>query len=378
MDIQTLNAWVHEGISEHERLEFKRDSYGANAGNELRKDVSAMANTSGGMIVIGIDEQDGCASGISPVIDEEADAHELRVSQILSSGFDPAIYGWSVKSISADEGHCLVIDVPRSLTGPHRVTAQGRNRFFKRAGTMVYEPSTSEIRSMMTTFEAAKAEFVRFRDDRITMHLTEQDELEIDRETPTMFVHIAPVFCADSIDLSHLSAVASETPRLAPPGTEGFRAGFNADGFYFIRTDTPPTGASQLWRSGRYEATKARMSPHDVTKYSHVLPARWVEEALEHWLPERLKALSQLGAGGPWFVALSFVRVRDKIVRAFDWQPQFLEDETGRPLRRDVMHLPICRIDHAEIQTNEALRPALDALWQAGGKPAWFAKRTAQ
>lgn len=129
MDIETLEAWVIERVPEHERLEFKRDTYGASAANELRKDVSAMANTSGGMIIIGIDERDGCAGRISPIYDEPADKHELRLSQILSTGFDPAIYRWKISTIAVGDGHCLIIDVPRSLNGPHRVTAQGRNRF---------------------------------------------------------------------------------------------------------------------------------------------------------------------------------------------------------------------------------------------------------
>lgn len=241
---------------------------------------------------------------------------------------------------------------------------------------MNFEPSTSEIRNMMTTFEAAKAEFVRFRDDRINQHLSEQDEFEIDRGSPTMFVHIGPVFSPDVIDLSKLSAAASEAPRLAPPGEGNIRAGFNADGFYVCRTGSPPAGVAQLFRSGQYEATKAGMSPTSV-EYSHLLPARWVEGYLEDWLPKCLETLSKLGVAGPWFVAVSLVRVRDKIVRASDHESRFPEDEVGRPLRRDSIRLPICRIDTHDIRTVEALQPTLDALWQAGGQSAWFARQVA-
>ena len=55
------------GIAETETLEFKRESYGNDdkSKRELCKDISALANTSGGDIVIGMDEREGAAASLT-------------------------------------------------------------------------------------------------------------------------------------------------------------------------------------------------------------------------------------------------------------------------------------------------------------------------
>jgi predicted HTH transcriptional regulator len=60
----TLTALI--GITENETLEFKKQSYGGSDGDrrELCKDVSALANSTGGDIILGVEETDGVASSI--------------------------------------------------------------------------------------------------------------------------------------------------------------------------------------------------------------------------------------------------------------------------------------------------------------------------
>ena len=75
---ELVDAQVPEGL----RLEFKSTTYGKSDSDkrELLKDVSALANSHGGHLVIGVKEHEGTASEIIGV-NIDTDAEILRMEQ---------------------------------------------------------------------------------------------------------------------------------------------------------------------------------------------------------------------------------------------------------------------------------------------------------
>lgn len=74
--VSDLQALVDARIPEGRRLEYKRDHYGRNddAKREFAADVSSMANSLGGYLLIGIDEANGFASKLVGVTAENPDS----------------------------------------------------------------------------------------------------------------------------------------------------------------------------------------------------------------------------------------------------------------------------------------------------------------
>src|SRR5690242_19354846 len=71
-------------IVEDADMDFKRDLY-ANTDDgkrSLAQDVAAMANTRGGVILLGVDEANGAASALTPV--PLYDPEELRIRQVVA------------------------------------------------------------------------------------------------------------------------------------------------------------------------------------------------------------------------------------------------------------------------------------------------------
>ncbi len=139
-DLQELvDAQVPEGL----RLDFKITNYGKSDSDkrELLKDVSALANSHGGHLIIGIEENEGVATKIVG-IDLDADAEILRMEQILRNAIEPPISGIRMRTIYIANGQkVLLFRIPRSWNPPHRVTAQGTNRFYIRhSGTLRVGP----------------------------------------------------------------------------------------------------------------------------------------------------------------------------------------------------------------------------------------------
>jgi hypothetical protein len=99
--------------------------------DELCKDVSAMANSAGGQLIYGI-EEDKKTHKLKAVDDGVADEKITRewLHQILSSRIQPRIDGITIDRIPlSDKSNGFVINVSQSLIGPHQAPDK---KYYKR------------------------------------------------------------------------------------------------------------------------------------------------------------------------------------------------------------------------------------------------------
>src|SRR2546423_9625998 len=87
-----LRALIEGVAAESLTIEYKRDSYGTDDRSkvEFLADVSSLANTRGGDLIIGIDATAGVPTELSPLT-ADADAERLRFEQMARSGLEPRI-----------------------------------------------------------------------------------------------------------------------------------------------------------------------------------------------------------------------------------------------------------------------------------------------
>ncbi len=124
---EDIRGLVDAGVAEDDSIDFKRDWY--TNGEDFRVDISALANSAGGCLVIGIDEENGEASKICGV-NGDAEEKLLRMSNWAESGIRPRLQ-WNHQVIDmGEDGQVVLIGVRRSLRGPHMVIP--KERFWKR------------------------------------------------------------------------------------------------------------------------------------------------------------------------------------------------------------------------------------------------------
>lgn len=164
---------VDEHVPEHFDLDWKRDMYeGSDAGKkELAKDVAAMANTGGGLVVVGVDDaKQDHAARLAPVTKLPGRSEEWMRS-VLSNWVQPVVPGvrirWIPSTGNADLGY-WAIAVPQSTTAPHAVLGNLGNdmsfRFPVRHGTTTRTLSESEIANhYRNRFEQIAAERARIQ-----------------------------------------------------------------------------------------------------------------------------------------------------------------------------------------------------------------------
>src|SRR5215217_7364357 len=118
-----LERLVTGGVREDADLDFKQERYGNTdqAKRELAGDLAAMANDRGGLLVIGIGDEDDVAVERTPV--ELVEGEEARIRQIAASNIAPRLT-FDVRVIPSEDdptcGYYLIIVPPSSLR-PHAV-----------------------------------------------------------------------------------------------------------------------------------------------------------------------------------------------------------------------------------------------------------------
>ena len=123
-----ISAAVTEGVAETDDLDWKSKLYDEKnlKQSDFPKDVAAMANRGGGVIVLGVDETDKRATTIIDV-GEVGEGYERTLATVAVSAISPPVFGVTAHPIATDRGTVLAVVVPGSVDGPHLIY---RNDYF--------------------------------------------------------------------------------------------------------------------------------------------------------------------------------------------------------------------------------------------------------
>jgi len=164
-----IEALVDNAVAESTTLEFKRDLPGGSddAKREFLADISALANTSGGDILFGIEEENGCASAITGIrVEDDLDAEILRLGNILHNGLEPRIR-YSHLALPCAQGTVLLFRVEKSWNAPHRVVFKAYDKFFARTATGKYPLDVQQLRRAFIDNNTVAERMRNFRAERL-------------------------------------------------------------------------------------------------------------------------------------------------------------------------------------------------------------------
>ncbi len=160
---QRLQQYINDEVPESLSLEYKRGivlSKNAKKNPKwleaLTKDISALANSAGGILVYGIAENNDKPTGFSPV--DKSEFSRETLDQIISSNIKPRIDGLVIHPVSLSSGEndtAYVIEIPQSNTA-HQAYDK---RYHKRLNTTTTSMEDYEIRDVMRRGNYPKFEF---------------------------------------------------------------------------------------------------------------------------------------------------------------------------------------------------------------------------
>jgi hypothetical protein len=129
---EDLELFVQQQVQESLHLDYKRSEALSKGGQkEIPKDVSAFANSDGGMIIYGVEE-----SGHLPVRIDEGIPNSVVtrewIEQTILSNISPRIEGIQIQQIPIDTSNsAYCINIPKSDRAPHQ--DRTNKRYYKRS-----------------------------------------------------------------------------------------------------------------------------------------------------------------------------------------------------------------------------------------------------
>jgi Schlafen, AlbA_2 len=117
---EMIDEAVGQGIAETDDLDWKSKLPPAKgmAETDYPKDIAAMANSGGGMIVYGITEKDKKATGREDT-GELADRFEQTLRSVAVTSIHPPVFGLDIVQLGGEGNRCIAVIVPASVDGPH-------------------------------------------------------------------------------------------------------------------------------------------------------------------------------------------------------------------------------------------------------------------
>lgn len=144
-----LDAFVSQRAEESLILEFKRELGLRNERDkkEAAKDICAMANTAGGWIIYGIDEErsNGGAPVAAQVVPFDTGNLPAQLENIALAAIAPAP-SIRIKRIDCNSGACVAVRVEPSRAHVHQVVAYNDFRFYRRTDFSARPMSEAELR----------------------------------------------------------------------------------------------------------------------------------------------------------------------------------------------------------------------------------------
>ncbi|RYZ93495.1 MAG: ATP-binding protein [Moraxellaceae bacterium] len=368
-----LNQLVAERAEEGPHIDFKRElpaTWDQSAKHEFLADITAFANSGGGDLVYGIDEDgEAHASRIVPQVIANVDQEVRRLLDFLLNLAEPRIPGVQVHAIvvtvEEQEGHVLVVRVPQSWAGPHRVKTN--QHFYIRDGLRKRPLDVPEIGSLFVRNESQARRVRDFRTERLGKILTGEAPHQL-LDAPILVVHLIPTQAAQG--LVQIDPVPYMNERGLPIlGVTSPRiARLNIDGALVVRGETihgQANGYSQFFRNGFFEATYVLEHQHQSEPGFKTLPSKAYEDYLIELLGSFRSELDRLGINYECAVMLSLLRANEvKLGVSID----ILSPPSGHQnyFDRKVVVLPDVLVP-AQSSSQIGLKPVFDLLWQAAG-----------
>lgn len=361
-----LQSLVDNGVAEDHYIDYKRDTYGGSPGDRLEflKDISAFANADGGHIVLGAEEKGGIPKKLVGLVGVDVDREIARLENMLRDSIRPSLFGIDFRRVElSGRPPVIVVRIPRSWNTPHMVTATRHNRFWIRGATRKDMMSVEEIRSAVLASEEMSERARRFHQNRVEQIWEPLKGMERPRSA-RMVLHLIPYHSFRSGVYVNLSQIEDRWRNCGPIIGSTHDCRFNADGF-LIRGHSGGSPQDfrchvQWHRSGVVEAVEADFMYNDS---GQKISGRDLDPKIIPGVTRLLEMMEAFGTQPPIGVFVSLLNCQGALI---DMRPM-MAGGIGAYIDRALVTIDEALIEKFGPNADKALKPALDALWNAAG-----------
>jgi hypothetical protein len=371
---EVIESLISDGVCESRQLDYKRDWVGRtdNDKKEFLADVVAFANTIGGTMLFGVDEErdsDGKQTGAPReavgVEIAAADEEIRRIADIIRTGIAPRLPDVAISLVDGFPcGPVVAIHVPRSHRSPHMVSFKSSPKFFARVDRSRYALDVDELRDAFLRAEAMPARIRDFRSRRISAIDSGETPVPMDAG-PLIVLHIVPMDTFSDVRAVPFADIDHAARVMRLPRFSGFDHAINLDGHILwvpVKGDGPRQAVAyaQVFRDGAMEAVDGvTILPASSDSGGTVLPDM-IEATIVAQVAEYSRIFASMPIGNQLSIMITLMNAK-----GFHVVPRERYDE--RVIDRRVLGIPEVVVEREAAAIPATLKPALDMLWQACG-----------
>ena len=359
-----LDAVMDAKVKESRFIEYKRELASTKDSDvkDLLADVSAFANSSGGTILYGIDEDQGEPVACTGIGSIDTQKTIERLNNIIGNSLDPPLRGFNFDVIERQDGQrVLVLQINQSPSAPHMLN-KGSPKFYSRGVAGNVPMGSYEIRAAFLAAEGLSEKVRGFVQQRCRRIASKNVDFDLSGEGQAV-LHIIPSEAFSrprTVSMADLRTIEKQFgPAISPDGRahryclEGIAATAWLSG--------KMVSYSLLFRNGCIEATcpcrhnKYFLEGEVAGRFSAVAPS--YEEILR-----------TLGFTTPFFVSLTIIGCEGTLVSVeSSKQDPTLEI---RPINKKFLSLSILELVEEPVDWLRVLRQFCELSSNAMGFPS--------
>lgn len=361
-----LQALIDNQVFENRELEYKDYSF---AGGKLpdkqrdkfMKEIAAFANTNGGTIIIGMQENEnrlptklsGAGMGLG-----DFDGWLSSFKQMVLSRIRPHLHGIECVPVELDDNNiAIVISIPKSYARPHSFWDGNKDEFFMRHVNGIMYMDIDDLRKEFLYTNGLQDKIREFKRERISLILANECVGDLGN-CAKLVIHIIPEWSfelGNTIDLKRVDRNAS----IRPLSGSSWDYRYNADGYcifgasrllHYIPTYT------QFFHNGIIEATEVR----SISGYREKEVYDWsaLQGQLMRVITDYGSHLEMLNVPKPWHISATLLNAKG-YVTSTGW-------DMSAPIDRDIVNSleGICTED---CPLQDALKVVFNSLSNAFG-----------
>jgi hypothetical protein len=378
IEVDDLKSLVINNVLERKTLEYKAELSDNSdyAKKELLADISSLANTDGGDLVLGIKESGGTLQADIGLTVANLDSEIARLENIIRDGIAPRI-NLEIRSIEIEKGKTVIIlRTKASLEGPHRVIFKSHDKFYKRNTNGKYPIDVNELRAAFIQSGELTERIRRFRSARISDIKAADTPFLLADNSNFIAIHVLPLsafttsFRISSETLSAINEMKYNS-LFSPFYCSGWNQRINLDGVVVYSGDNQRMGDkdpivrtyTQLYKDGKIEAVENSIIAYRRSEDKKILPMYTIEGKTMEYISKMLQLYSVIEIQPPYFVFVSIVGIKGFTVSVPD--NYWLLDTC--PIVQSDLLLPEIIIDSLTDDLQRKIRPVFDMIWNAGG-----------
>lgn len=367
IDKGDLEDLIKNSVSEGKQIEYKEGLPGTSPSDrrEFLADISSFANTIGGDLLFGIEEEKGVPTKIKGIEIKDIDQQKLQLENMIRDGIEPRIIYTIQPIVLSDKKTVLVIRVNQSWIGPHRVIFQGHDKFYARNSSGKYPVDTIELRTAFNLSDTLVDKIKKFYTQRIMDLMANKTPIPF-YEGGKIILHLIPLSAFNPGIKYSFEPYHTNPAKLAPMRSSGWNTRYNLEGFvsYSGGQEGKTHSYTQLYRNGIIEAVEGLTLMRDR---GPLYISHRYEGMLLNYIQELFAVMQELQVSTPLYIFISLTDVKGFKIVPDKSKFLFFDENDHFPIDRNILILPEVLIENYGINLISTLKSTFDLVWNACG-----------